>query len=87
MRSSLTLAVRFLRHHPLRTALLVLCVTLTGLLPLAVNLLVDRYAAGLQERARSTPLVAGARGSRYDLVLNALYFTGRVPRVMPIDAG
>lgn len=80
MKSSLHLAWRYVRHHRGRSLLLMLCITLTALLPLAVNLLIDRYTEGLGARARSTPLLAGARGSRYDLVLNTLYFTGRVPR-------
>ena len=80
MKQALHLAWRYVRHHAGRSLLLVACITLTALLPLAVNLLVQRYAQGLGARARSTPLLAGARGSRYDLVLNSLYFTGRVPR-------
>ena len=70
---------RYLTFHKGRTALLAACIALVSLLPFAVNLLVDRYSAELTDRAVRTPLVAGAPGSRYDLVLNALYFRGRVP--------
>ena len=79
MSPTLRLAWRYLAYHRVRTALLVLCVALVFLLPLAVQLLVDSYSRALGARAAATPLVAGAPGSRYDLVLNALYFEGRVP--------
>ena len=44
-----------------------------------MHLFVERFAEGLVARADATPLVAGAKGSRYDLVLGTLYFRGRVP--------
>ncbi|MBE7462657.1 MAG: hypothetical protein HS116_04085 [Planctomycetes bacterium] len=79
MSGPLFLAWRYVLHHRLQTALLVACVTLTVGLPLAVQMLVQRYSEQLMARAHSTPLVAGARGSRYDLVLHALYFRGAAP--------
>lgn len=79
MTASLRLAWRYLAYHRVRTTLLVVCVALVFLLPIAVQLLVDSYSRALGARAAATPLVAGAPGSRYDLVLNALYFEGRVP--------
>lgn len=80
MRNALLLAWRYMSFHRVRTVLLVLCIALTFLLPVAVQLLVGHYSAALAARAEATPLVVGARGSRYDLVLNSLYFKGRVPR-------
>ncbi len=79
MNGPLFLAWRYVLHHRLQTALLVASVTLTLGLPLAVQVLVQRYSEQLLARAQSTPLVAGARGSRYDLVLHALYFRGAAP--------
>ena len=75
----LHLARRYLTRYWVRSLLLVLCMALAFLLPIAVNLLVGKYAERLRARAESTPFVAGARGSRYDLVLSSLYFRGRVP--------
>ncbi len=80
MRSTLLLAWRHLAHHAGQSALLAACVALAFLLPIAVARLVDVFGANLIARAEATPLVVGAPGSRYDLVLNALYFQGRVPR-------
>lgn len=80
MKYDLLLAWRYLRHRPGRSLVLSVGIALTLLLPLAVGTLVDDYGAALVSRARATPLVVGAPGSRYDLVLSSLYFTGRTPR-------
>lgn len=85
MRGPTFLALAWLRAHLGRTALVVLCVALTLLLPLAVGAFVDDYAEALGARARATPLLVGAQGSRFDLVLAALHFRGRIPR--PLQAG
>jgi len=74
------LARQYLRFNRLQTAILIAGITVTLYLPLTVNGLVVRYQAGLLERAAATPLVAGGLGSRFDLVLHALYFRGNVPR-------
>jgi len=80
MKGVFLLAWRHLSYHRGRSALLTLCILLSALLPVAVQMLVDTYGRALVARAQSTPLVVGAPGSRYDLVLNALYFRGRPPR-------
>jgi len=79
MSGALRLAWRYVSYHKVRSAILVLCIALVCALPIAVQALVETQAQGMTARARSTPLVAGAKGSRYDLILNALYFRGRVP--------
>lgn len=68
------LALRHLLHHRLRTLLLVLAVGVGVALPWAVHRLVGQYERGLAARAAATPLVLGATGNRFDLVLSALYF-------------
>lgn len=80
MRGTLRLALRYLQHNALQSGLLAACVALALLVPAAARRLVDVYGRELVARADATPLVVGAQGSRYDLVLNALYFRGRVPR-------
>lgn len=84
MRGPTFLALAWLRAHPGRTLLVVACVALTLLLPFAVGAFVRSYARDLLQRAQATPIVVGARGSRYDLVLSALHFRGRQPQ--PTDA-
>ena len=74
MRGSLYLAWRHLRYHRAQSCVLVACLCLPILLPLMTRLLAQRYEQGLRTRAASTPLLVGAKGSRFDLVLAALHF-------------
>ena len=78
MRHALLLALRYMLYHRVRTALLVVCVSIAMFLPLAVHVLVGTYNRIMIERSDATPLVVGATGSAYDLVLNTLYFKGRL---------
>lgn len=77
MKHIIFLALSYLRHNKIKTLIMVFSVTVVVFLPLAVNLLVRNYQHGLLARAEATPLVAGAPGSRIDLVLHALYFRGQ----------
>ena len=79
MKRVLFLAWRYLARHRVKTAILVGCVSITICLPLAVHRLVGQFEIELTSRAAATPLVAGAWGSRFGLVLHALYFKGMPP--------
>ncbi len=74
MRAALYLAWRHIAFYRGRSAILVVALAITVFLPLAVQRLIDHYGAALVERAQATPLVVGAKGNRYDLVLKSLYF-------------
>lgn len=76
MRGVLHLSLRRLRHYRLQSAIIVACLALALFLPIASERLIARYDRDLGARAATTPLLAGARGSRFDLVLAALYFRG-----------
>jgi len=82
--AALRLAWRSLAYHRVRTAILVLSVALVGALPLAVQVLIARYQDDLVRRADSTPLVVGAPGSRFDLLLCSLYFRGEPARALSL---
>ncbi|MCG8409513.1 MAG: hypothetical protein MI923_30275 [Phycisphaerales bacterium] len=75
MRRILFLAWRYVAYHRGKTAILTAALTLTTILPLSAHLLIDRYGESLIARAQATPLVLGAKGNRFDLVLKALYFS------------
>lgn len=75
------LAWRYVVYHKIKTAILTTCLTLTILLPMAAHLLIEHYGDALMARADDTPLVVGARGNRFDLVLKALYFSST-----PVDS-
>jgi putative ABC transport system permease protein len=77
MRHILLLALYYLRFHRIKSLILVFSVAAVIFLPLTVNWLVRDYQRDLLARAQATPLVAGAAGSRLDLVLHALYFRGK----------
>lgn len=74
MSSVLWLAWRHARHHWGRSLILIGCLAITLMLPLAIERLVDHYERDLMARAHATPLVVGAKGNRFDLVLKSLYF-------------
>ena len=71
---TLYLAWRYLLFHKMKTTILFACLGLTFLLPLGVHFLVGYYETTLAARALDTPLVIGAPGNRFDLVLKSLYF-------------
>jgi putative ABC transport system permease protein len=77
MKNVLLLAWHYLRFNKIKTLILIFSIAVAIFLPLAINLLVRDYQDDLFSRARDTPLIAGAQGSRLDLVLNGLYFRGK----------
>ncbi len=81
MIDSLYIAWRYVRYHKVKTAILVASITLMAFLPAALDVLVKQSALQLRDRATSTPLLIGARGSDLDLVLNTLYFESTPPAV------
>jgi putative ABC transport system permease protein len=74
IRGRLLLALRHAQHHRARTLVLVGCIALALFVPLVASVLMARYERELGARAAATPLLVGARGNRFDLALNALYF-------------
>lgn len=82
MKHVLVPVLRYLAYHRLRTAILLVCLSITFFLPLAVHMLVHLYNRVMIRRAEETPLVIGGAGSPRDLVLAAAYFKGRLePRL------
>jgi putative ABC transport system permease protein len=68
----------YLRYHKVKFLVLYLSIFVMFVLPLTVQMLVRSYEVGLVSRATATPLVGGKLGSRFDLVLHALYFRGKL---------
>ena len=79
MRDIAFLAWRYLAYHRAKTATLVGSIALILFLPAGLNVLVNQSAEELTTRADQTPLLAGAKGSSLELVLNSLYFESRSP--------
>ncbi len=78
-KDSLYLAWCYLRHHRMKTVILVAAIATISFLPVGLNVLVAKSAQELMARAETTPLLIGARGSALELVLSALYFESDPP--------
>lgn len=74
------LSWKHLSHRPMRSLTLVTAIALTLFFPRALQVFISESEDVLQERARSTPLLVGPKGSSIDLTLNSLYFT---PQQLP----
>lgn len=79
------LAYRHARTQRLQSLILIACLAIATALPLSTSMLMTRYDRTLRERAEQTALVAGARGSRFDLVLATTHF--RLASVVPTTFG
>lgn len=74
MRSACYLAWSYTAAHKGRTLILIAALGLLLLLPVAVTLVIRSYDARMGARAEATPMIIGAKGNRYDLLLQALVF-------------
>lgn len=79
MRGIPLLTYRYLAANRLKTTILLVCLSATLFLPLALQFLIARFEEDLLARGEATPLVVGVRGDRFDLVLKSLYFNGDSP--------
>ncbi len=79
MKQALFLAWQSLWWHRGRSLIIVLSLAITIWLPVTVHLMLNQFRAELIARAEATPLIVGARGSRIDLALHALYFESAPP--------
>ena len=84
MPGTLQLALRYIAYYRGRTAILVAAITLTMFLPLATGWTIRRFEVHAMHRAKSTPLVIGAKGSRFGLTIHCLYFRGESPPTFPM---
>jgi len=69
-----------------RSLVVASCVAVTLAIPLAGRVLVARFAEDLRARAATTPLVVGAKGSRFDLVFSSVYFQPSDIGTVPLGA-
>ena len=86
MTASLYLAWQYIRFNKFKTIILVASITLIAVLPLALEILLSESERQLLNRAESTPLLIGAKGSALDLAMSSLYFDDEVPETMTMAA-
>lgn len=84
--SVLRLALAYLRFHWARSMVLTLVAALIIATPLGVSRLIAASEARMTARAEATPLLIGARGSRLDLAMAALYFSDERPGRITMQA-
>lgn len=80
MTGSLLLVWRYVCFNWGKSLVLVLCLLLSALLPVAVSILLRQFSRQIVARADATPAVVGHAGSGLDLALHALYFERGVAR-------
>ncbi len=83
IRDASFLALSWLRSTPARTVVLALGLALALGLPVFVQGAAALLQGALLERAASSPVLLGQQGNEYDLVMNALYFRGRLRSPAP----
>lgn len=84
--NSFYLAWRYIWFHKYKTLTIVLCVSLIIIVPIALDRFFTQSQQQLLSRANNTPLLFGARGSSYDLVMNSLYFVDERPELITMSA-
>ena len=86
MTSTLLLAWRYVAHHKFKTLLMVACLVLTALMPIVLSILLSSFNRQIVARSNATPLVVGAKGSRVDLTMHAIYFKTQAPGEITLNA-
>ena len=82
MFDSFYIAWKYVLFNKFKSIIRVTCITLIAILPLSLELLLKESEKQLMARAVSTPLLAGAKGSALDLVMNTLYFDDEIPELI-----
>lgn len=86
MMNSFYLAWQYLKYNKIKSLILVGCITIIAVLPITLEILLDESERQLSLRAKSSPLLIGAKGSALDLVMNSLYFSDEVPETITMAA-
>jgi putative ABC transport system permease protein len=74
MKNSIYLAFQYIWYHKIRTLILVASITIIVFIPNGLEKLITESEVRMMDRAASTPLIVGEKGSSTDLVINSLYF-------------
>lgn len=74
MRHSLFLAFHYIWYHKMRSLILVASITVIVYIPNGLEKLITESEIRMMDRATTTPLIIGEKGSSTDLVINSLYF-------------
>lgn len=79
------LAIRYALRNPVQTTLLAVSLGVTAAIPMASRLIIDRFDQRMTAQASAVPLLVGARGSRFDLVLASVFFREPSERQISVE--
>lgn len=83
-RQVLFLVWRYISFHWGKSTILLASLTVTILMPTCLAHLTRVFEQTLRERALTTPLLLGVKGSDYDLTMHALYFRSEIQAPFPV---
>ena len=86
MKHVLYLAWNYLKYYRVKTLFLLLAISLTFFIPMALEQLSEQGSEKLRARAMATPLLLGNKGSATELCLNSLYFRESSLEAIPVSA-
>ncbi|WP_419174327.1 ABC transporter permease [Desulfosediminicola sp.] len=84
--NSFYLAWQYLKFNASKSLVILACITIIAVLPLALEILLQESERQLALRAEASPLLLGMKGSALDLVMNSLYFSDEAPEAMSMSA-
>jgi len=84
--NSFYLAWQYLKFNRSRSLVILACITIIGVLPLSLEILLKESERQLALRAETSPLLLGMKGSALDLVMNSLYFSDEMPEPITMAA-
>ncbi len=82
MSSIIRLAVAYLCSQWKLSVTLIVIISLSVTLPIATNRITKEYERELSSRSESPPLLLGARGDRFDLVLKSQFYVGELQQTL-----
>lgn len=84
--NSFYLAWQYLKFNKSKSLVILACITIIAVLPLALEILLNESERQLALRAEASPLLLGMKGSALDLVMNSLYFSDETPEPITMSA-
>lgn len=84
-RQLLYLVWRYISFNWGKSAILLISLTVTVLMPICLHHLTHVFEQTIRERAIKSPLLLGVKGSDYDLTMHALYFRSDLHDTFPVQ--
>ena len=76
---------RYIAYHKVKSLVVISCLSLTIYLPVTMQWFIGQLESSLTNRAQSTPMIIGAKGSRFDLAFCAMYYSVSPPEMIEMQ--